>query len=154
MIDTFLANTYSTQQIRKRLQALKTALASRFFGGTEESILLEEKNWLETLPQSFFQQFSESKMNDQLAQLEKELQGLATIIIYIAFEISEAEINALGVWIKKNIHPQRIFEIKIDPNVIGGCAFSWKGLYKDYSLRSKIELHREDILTDIKNFQH
>lgn len=154
LLDIFLTNTYSVQQARHRLLILKNHLESNFFnsetGQTEHTP--EDIEWLETLPTEFYQQFTPTTIYQVMTQLEKDLKSIKPLTIYIAFDLPNTEAARLGKWIRKTFHPQMVFETRIDPSLLAGCALSWNGIYHDYSLRSQIEQNKSRILTSIKRF--
>lgn len=63
------------------------------------------------------------------------------LVIFTPCEISQK----LLAKIKEKIEIGVKIRVKIDPSLIGGAAFAWKGQYKDYSLKARLEQHEEEI---------
>lgn len=136
-----LKDTYSTQQLRSRLRALKNYFDEKFFG-QNQTLNKEDQDWIKNLNSDFLNQFTKINTAEKLEDLQKEINNLAPLIVYIAYEIPKEHVEKIGVWLRENVNPKLIFEIKLDPNLIGGIALSKGGVYKDYSLRARIEANK------------
>lgn len=148
LITTFFANTYSLQQAKARLRLLRTYLLRSFY---EQNQTPETDPWLLSLGDDFYKKFTRDTVYKNLRAIEEAVVKIQPLIFYIAFDIPEEEVNNLGLWFRKNCQSNIIFDIRHDPNLIGGCAMSWHGVYKDYSVRSRIELNKDKILGNIKS---
>ena len=71
-------------------------------------------------------------------------------IIFIPFELPEEGMAALGQRMRRLFGKNFLAEIKLDPNLLAGAALVWDGVYKDYSLREKIEDNRERIIKTLR----
>ena len=150
-IDTLLTATYSLKQLRNRLRVLRNSLLGKFFSAKEDvEITKKNKTWLVSLPDDFLKQFEKTNVYEKLDSLEKEINNIKPLTIYLAFEIPDEETETLGTYLRREIKPDLVFDVKLDPSLIGGCALSWKGIYKDYSLRASIQAKREQILSSLK----
>lgn len=153
-IDKLLANSYSTQQLRNRLRILKSYLEKKFFNKEDgQDIDQMDNQWLESLGDEFLNQFTQINAYEKLKQMEDEIDKIIPLIIYVAFEMPQEEIEKMGIWLRLQMATSLVCEVKVDPNLIAGCALSWKGVYKDYSIRQKIENSQEQILSSLKQFK-
>lgn len=154
LISIFLNNTFTTSDIKRRLLILKAFIYSKFFGSTftQSDFNQDDLKWLQTLGDQFFVNFTKTNSTFELEKLGEDLKKIPVLTIYIPFETPEAESQRLGTWLKTNIEPSVIFETRIDPDLIGGSALSWKGIYKDYSLRQTLSERRSEILGTFKEF--
>ena len=84
--------------------------------------------------------------------IESQIIKLPIVTIYLTFEPDEATLSQIGQRAKKTFNKLLIFDIKYDPRLIAGAALVCKGVYRDYSLRSKIEEKRLIILNNFKKF--
>ena len=151
LLDTILTNTYTMQDLHHRLRILKLYFETKQFGGKFE-FSPEDLAWLNSLGEDFFSKFTKENFYNNFLELEKKISLLIPLIIYLSFEPAKEQIELIGLWIKKNLTQKLLFEIKIDPGLIGGVALVYKGVYKDYSLRSKIQEQNETILTEFKKY--
>lgn len=113
----------------------------------------EELKILRSFNKDFFILFDKNNLNQNLKELENNINSTKTIIIYLPFEIPDLELERLGIWVKKNLGSQTIFELSFDPSLIGGCGLSYNGVFKDYSLRQKIKDNREKITQMLLSFR-
>ena len=72
-------------------------------------------------------------------------------MVYTPVIIPDETIPELGQKIRATFGTV-LFELRFDPDLIGGCALVWKGVYKDYSLRAKIAEKHKEILEGFKSF--
>jgi len=160
ILNKFLEKTYYKGQITKRFEVLKGYLQNKFFNSPQPPISPEDSDWLNSLGEDFSQQagtsgsknFTKLNIYQLLSKLEKNIKELRVLTVYLSFEMPDSEKDKLGSYLRANFKTDLIFEIKLDPNLIGGAAFSWKGIYKDYSLRSRIDQNHEQILSSLKSF--
>ena len=82
------------------------------------------------------QQESEKFLN----QLLEEVKKMKKIKLTISFIPQDQLIEKLSFWAKNNFSEKVIFELTVDPKIVGGAiVISPEGEYKDYSLLRKIE---------------
>lgn len=150
-----LENTYTLSGLKKKIKALKSALQEEYFGKGDTDTLniqQEEKEWLKGLPHDFLIQFKKEDFNEIFKLLESRVDSLSPLTMYLAFEPKKEQLDEIGEYIRKNFSKDILADIKIDPSLIGGCALIWKGVYKDYSLKSRIQSKKEEILSSFGKF--
>lgn len=153
ILTIILKDTYSLLQLKHRLRILKSNLVKTFFGNkASETVSEVELNWFKALPPQFFQQFNKDNIYQTFEELEKRLESYPTLTMYLTFNPDEEALAELGTFTRKLFGLVVLLEIRIDQNLIAGAALSWKGIYKDYSLRVKIEERKDQILTEFKKF--
>lgn len=153
LLTIILKNTFSQAQLKHRLRILKTKLQQTFFGSTEASSLSsEDLNWLQSLPKEFYQQFNKDNIYQIFSGFDIKIQKLSTLVLYLTFEPDEDSLFQIGTFTRKTFSQIVLLDIKFDPNLIAGCALSFRGVYKDYSLRAKMETRKSEILEGFKKF--
>lgn len=132
-----------------------------------------EAHWISNLGEDFFKQFTDYNTSNLLKDLNQYLDSLPTPVLFLPFRLSddlvyEKEIaledqltdkpvgeNTLlptqilveiGTWFKKNVAPTFIFEPQYNPDLVGGCAISLNGVFKDFSLRTRVEENHQAIV--------
>ncbi|HSA83492.1 MAG TPA: F0F1 ATP synthase subunit delta [Patescibacteria group bacterium] len=70
-----------------------------------------------------------------LNQLREEITKMTVMQITIAFEPAQNTLKLLAEWFLLNLKKQVVFDISVDPNLIGGAAITFEGKYVDYSIR-------------------
>ncbi|TSC64744.1 MAG: Uncharacterized protein G01um101493_28 [Microgenomates group bacterium Gr01-1014_93] len=153
ILDTILTNTYTIHDLRHRARILKSHLENKLFAqGSNENLPAEDIAWLDSLGDDFLKYFTKENLYSTFKDLQEKVDKITPLIIYLSFEVDIAQIEGISQWIRKNLANKLIFEIKYDPAIIGGAAFTYKGVYRDYSLRSKIQQNSEIILTEFKKY--
>lgn len=152
-LSTILNNTFTLTQLKHRVRILKSYLLKALFGGEIEPLSTADLNWLKSLPTPFYQQFNKDNTYQILAELENNIQKIIPLIIYLPFETDDQAILNISIFVRQTFNqPSLVLDIKYDPNLIAGCALSWKGVYKDYSLRARIEERKGETLESFKKF--
>lgn len=160
ILNTILSNTYTVTALKSRLNVLKSYLSQHFFGAQQQqgetvnTVNMEHKDlaWLKSLSSEFFQNFNKDNMYNIFAELEKGINELKTLTIYLTFEPDDTSLANIGSFARKLFGNYLLLDTKFDPNLIAGPALVWKGIYKDYSLRSKIEQKKTEILDSFKQY--
>lgn len=158
VLTIILKDTYSLTQFKHRVRILKANLLKTFFSGEaghtpEMSIAPQDLNWLKSLPLDFYQKFTQENVYKIFSDLDDQAARLPILTMYLTFEPDEASLSQLGSFTRKQFNlPPLLLDIKFDPNLIAGAVLVWKGVYKDYSLRLKIESKKSEIWEGFRRF--
>lgn len=154
ILPTILKNTFTILQLNRRIRILKIHLLKAIFGGSKEQVLTpSDLEWLGSLPQNFLKNFNKDNIYPTLDTVEREISQLPTITIYLPFTSSENISLQIGSYARKAYsNTKLLLEIRYDPSLIAGAALSWRGMYRDYSLRAKIEEKKEELLAGFKKY--
>lgn len=149
-----LKNTYSLAQFKHRVRILKSALLKAFFGSNEANAALppSDLNWLKSLSAQVYHKFNKDNVYQIISGLEEQCTKLPTLTMYLTFEPDEATLGQIGSFARQAFGPMLLLDIRFDPNLIAGTALSWKGVYKDYSLKARMEEKKAEILEGFKKF--
>lgn len=165
-LKTILSNTYSRTSLKSRLSLLRDFLEFQFFSPhanpnlfylineyfLAKNISRDEFNAFMTWDYSFFNQFSKESFYAQLQHLEEEATKMPLIRLFLPFNPPVYEVPKLGIWFRENIAEDILVDIKLDPNLIGGCALVWKDVYHDFSLRYYLEKNKAAVKNEIERF--
>lgn len=158
LLTIILKDTYSLSQLKHRLRILKANLIKTFFGGINDDISStqlaspQDLNWLKSLPSDFYQKFTKDNVYTIFTEFDNEIQKLPTLTIYLTFEPDETTLNQIGLFSRNSFGKTLLLDVKLDRSLIAGAALVYKGVYKDYSLRSKLEERKDEILEGFKRF--
>ena len=150
-----IAETYTVTDFRRRLRVLKEYISSILYSSDADAYLKNseiDRDWLLSLGKQFPEEFNRENYQNIFAYLESQANQIVPLTIYISFQMPDAEKLRMGKWIRDNYGPNFFFDLKIDPYLIASCALVWKGIYKDYSIRKKIEDRKEEIISSLKSF--
>lgn len=165
ILNIILKDTYSLSDLKHRLNILKTYIVQNLFGvdqSTQKQPAETDLAWLKSLSPAFFQNFNKDNTYQLMSELDKTINQLKTLTIYVAFEPDSYSLILMGKYVRKTFsQPEKttsstnfpiLLDIKYDPSQIAGCALVWNGIYKDFSLRSGILDKRQLILDSFKKY--
>jgi F0F1-type ATP synthase delta subunit len=85
--------------------------------------------------------------------LDSKINKVNIVTVYLAFEMPNEEIVKLAQNIRTTLKSTVTFlEIKKDANLLAGMALVYKGVYKDYSLRKKLEDQKEKLIMEMRRY--
>lgn len=159
-LQEILKDTYSTASLKHRLRVLKSYISNHIFSNqSKEELAASDSTWLSTLSPAFYQQFNAQNTTEIFNTLDARINQLQILTIFLPFESDDQTTKEIGTFARKIFTSEGgaydkilILDIKFDPNLTAGCALSWNGVYKDYSLKSKIHERKSDILESFKRF--
>ncbi len=153
IFEIILKNTYTVFQFKHRLRILKSSFGQKFYGG-ELTIEPAEDDlrWMKTLPQTFFQAFTPDNQTQIFTFLEIKLKETPALTLNLAFNPPDELINELGEYYRQHFTSFRLIDLKFDLSLIAGCSMVWKGVFKDYSLKSRIEDRKDEIMHSFRKF--
>lgn len=67
------------------------------------------------------------------------IEAIEPLYLYLACDLPQEEVTKIAQKLRKDYGKDFLIETKVQPELIGGCAMSYKGVYKDYSLKGKIQ---------------
>jgi hypothetical protein len=156
LFKAILTDTYTARKLQKRVRVLKMYMLGKIYNSTtqplDESEMEEEKAWFESINFRFVSQVTKDNVYQIFANLETRIKSIRLLTVYVAFDMPQVEITRLGKALRQVYGEQFLFDIKFDPNVIGGAAFVWNGVYRDFSVRSMIESRKQEILSEFRTF--
>lgn len=161
ILDEILADTFVQSQALHRISALKSLVLVQLFAGKgqEKAVAPEidpqlapgqQTPWIVSLNPKIYQHFNKDNVYQMFEELEQTIKKIEPLTLYLPFELPENELAKIGAQLRHDFGQNFLMEVKIDPSLLAGCALIWKGVYKDYSLKRKIEENRQKILETLK----
>ncbi len=161
LVDLILHESFTPTSAMRYLRLLKERVSDKLFQATEEAgqseyqlASVREKQWLDNLPIDLFNRFNQNSLHNIFTRAEENIKSIQPLIIFLAFELPETEISTLGAYLRQDFGSHFLIELRINPYLIAGAAFSWKGIYKDYSLQQKISDNHQAILKVLEEYRH
>lgn len=152
ILNIILKDTYTQTLLKHRLNVLKSYLIQSFFGNQRGTFTQIDLSWLKSLPPGLYQNFNKDNIYKIFSDLEKQIISLKTLTIYLTFEPDDLSLSQMGNFARKLFGNSLLLDVKYDPGLTAGAALVWKGVYKDYSLRAKIESRKAEILESFKKY--
>lgn len=158
LFQKILETTYTKRQLDRRIKTLQFYISNRLYAPgnaqIQESVGEQELYWIVSLGEDFFANFTKDNMTDYLKDFVDEAEKIEPMTIFIACLLPDAEIEMLGSKLRKKYGKNFLLNVRHDPDLIGGAAVVWKGVYQDYTIRKLIRDQKEEILDKIKEFVH
>ena len=82
----------------------------------------------------------ESKLK-YLDSLKNEISQLPRVTLTLAAMPDSSFLDILCNWFKVNTGKFYLLDISLKPSILGGVLISYNGLYRDYSLKSRIDTY-------------
>lgn len=155
LLDKILEENFTINKLKVRFPLLREYMVAYFFGDKiefEKTHSGSDLEWIKSFDQAFFDSFTKTNVYETLDAIQKKIDEIKPLVIYLAFIIPIPELVLLGQKLRADFGKRFIFELKYDPNLIAGCALVWNGVYKDYSLKANIQTKKNDILQNFKAF--
>lgn len=155
ILDKILTGTYTYTDALRRIKAVRQFILDQVFASAIGSFTASNEvdtAWLSSLGADFYGQFNPQNVYELMDQVEKKLNTLQVLVIYLPFEIPQGEVVRVGGKLRAEYGQNFLVDFKIDPNLIAGCALVWNSIYKDYSVRQRIEDNRAQIINIIRGY--
>jgi F0F1-type ATP synthase delta subunit len=96
---------------------------------------------------------SHEMLSAKLSDLKKSLGELKVVKVTIAYEAPESTIQKIIGLVRQNFGEKTILELGVEPLILGGLIFEYGGLYRDYTLKTKLsevfKNKKEEILSNL-----
>jgi hypothetical protein len=89
--------------------------------------------------------FTRENLYEKLKELKGEVESLPELALYVPVAFGHREIEHIGRWCREHIDRKVVLSLSVEPEVVGGCAFVWKGTYHDFSLQYFIQKKEGEI---------
>jgi hypothetical protein len=171
ILNEILKDTYTVNSFKKRFQALRLKLVGEIYvrkeskeseasthptqtaGLDSSDSKSKEQEWLAGFDQKLLSQLTSDQFSAMSDHIDQYLAGLNSLTIYFVFLPDHAQIKNIGEWLRKSLNnPKLIFNVKVDPGLIGGCAIVYKGVYKDYSMKAKISENKGQLIEEFRKY--
>ena len=81
------------------------------------------------------------------SSITEDIATLPVLSLTLAFEPKEKTLQKLSEWFVLNLNRQTVFDISVDPELIGGASISFKGKHMDFSISPAFD----EIINDVLN---
>lgn len=158
ILDIILADTFVKNTALKRLAALKDHLLTKVFSENSSppaQTRIEDPElslWILKISPNYFVNLNAQNIYEVFADLEKNIKACEPLVIYLPYELPQEQIAQIGQKLRANFGKNFLMEIQIDPSLIAGCSLSYKGIYKDTSVKQRIADNQKEILAIFRKY--
>lgn len=162
ILATIISETYTRADLNRRLSYIRSFCEQVLFGSevnVDLASFLKKKgatsmdiSVMTGWGDDFFNFFNSKNLYKVLKSLDIDLKSLPVATIYLPYEHSAIEINKLGKWFRDSLNSDILLDIKVNQNLLGGCAFVWKGIYKEFDLHFFLQRSKEELLKIFESY--
>lgn len=156
LLEAIISSSSTQIQALRKLRILKEKLLAGLFIKSNEpsaqsiTVTIPDQQWLDGLDKRFLSQFDHNNISQLFESAEKEIKKIPVLTIILPIELPEKETAELTNKLRRDYGKNFLIETKLDHNLIAGPALIWKGIYRDYSVKAKIEARKTEILKILK----
>ncbi len=171
LIASLLSTTYTKADLYYKTELIKEFLEHVFFkeGETRKDINMEHfKDFLQNknidehisriLPEivdfTIFKTVTSQTLYGIIINAKGYIETLHTTTLYVPVVFSREEIKKIGEWFRNTISKTTMLSIRVDPLVVGGCAFVWNGTYYNFSFHYFIQKKHKEFLSLVHDTYH
>lgn len=70
---------------------------------------------------------------------QRKLKALPVLRLRLAVDLPRDSVERLCVWVRRQVAPEAILDIEVDPSLIAGAQISWRGKYVDLSKKEELD---------------
>lgn len=137
LAEQIIKNSFSKQEALSRLAELRLATEEKVFGTGSLNSQQEE----------MVKEVNKDNLTRVFETAEGEIRETEALVVYTARELPEIMAGRLGKKARELFGETVFLDWKVDPALLGGTALAWRGQYRDYSLRKKLEEKKEELRT-------
>lgn len=142
-LTAFFKTKLQSQDFSSRLSRVSSQIYSNDFNlenVLQEQFGIEKKDkFIALLRDHSVPLQSPPQLKSFLDSVLKAVLELPVLTLTIAFEPKQDNLAAFAEWMLLNIKRQILFDIKVDPTLIGGSLIAFEGKYLDGSVKSIFE---------------
>lgn len=147
-INTLFDSIYTTSELQlfyKEIDQLVSVLfkESQPIEEIMQKLLSPEKkeSLLAYLEKSNIDMKNPVMIQEELLKIKKLGNNLPVVHLTLAFEPTTLILKNINLWFLRRLQKKVLLDIVLERTVLGGAFISFDGLYKDYTLKTKIDAY-------------
>jgi hypothetical protein len=153
-----IASAYTVDMAYHQVAVLQTVLETAVYharGGTARPLVQryqaeleriedeDDKGALRSWGTEWLDGLGQENLREELQSVRDWLKKVPTLLVYVPVSFDVATTAELSSWAREEIHASLLLDLKVDANMIGGCAFVQNGVFYDRSLHGRLRLTPE-----------
>lgn len=152
LFETILQDTFLKSLALKRVAGLKDCLLNKVFSQIYSGGDPEITTWVMGLNQTVFAGITPQNIYSVFDRLEKDIKAIEPLILYLPYELPKETVAEIGQKLRTDYGDKFLMDIQIDPNLVAGAALSYKGIYKDSSIKQRLTDNKKAILAIFRKY--
>lgn len=163
LLSVIIQNTYSTADLNRRISLAREYLEGLLFSGNtanpadfakKRTLTPEETLSFAQWDKDLISGFTPDNVYARFDGLKEEAKKLPVITVYLPFNPDSGEAAKIGIWLRKTLaDPRIVMDIKTKTELLGGCAYVWKGVYHEFSLHHFVKKNKEEIKEVLEEYE-
>ena len=155
MFPKLVEQTYTIFELQQKLEFLKQYLKVTLFSDKTDTkqFRSEDLIWLDNLPSDLLKRINAQNLDQTFKDFDQQIKTLKSLVIMVPTELPPKTVSEITNKLRKDYGPNFFVDIKVNPSLIAGCTLAWNGNLKDYSLKSRIEEMKPEILQIFKTWK-
>ena len=148
-----IRTTEERDKLNEELDILLANLYEHKGAGLESALRTQVRSWVA--------EDIRANIPEHIEEVEKYLKGIKTAFeklpvlkLTIAFDPTDSSIDKFLSFARKNVSEEILLELEVNPLIFGGCEITYKGEFRDFSLKRLFETEykaKEEDLMKIVN---
>lgn len=157
-LSAILENTFTVADARRRLDIAQTFFEHERFGTGSTAGVDRLREFYKNAPdtssdveaiaawgEEFFLSLSGGNFYGKLREIKSAIDRLPVVTIYVPIAFTNDLLARLGQWCRKNIRPEILLDVRVNPETIGGCGVAYGSAFQDLSFKHFAEASRPAI---------
>ena len=133
-----IRTTDEREKLNEELDLLLESLYREKGAGFESTMFSKIRYWVSEIIKSEVSNNS-SEIEIYLKEIISHMGNLKVLSLKLAFEPTDTSIDKFFAFVRKNVGEGIILSFEYDPRLLGGAVITYKGEYRDFSLRRLFE---------------
>lgn len=159
LLQIILQDTFIKTDSLKKVICLKDYLVNKIFSlpgqdhpKTEITEDPSVTTWILSLDTALLSNINQQNIYTVFDQLEKSVKAIEPLVLYLPYELPEETITEIGQKLREDYGNNFLMDIQINPALIAGAAISFKGIFRDYSVKQNILDNKKAILATFRKY--
>jgi len=159
--DTIIRSCHTKEDVLRRLAFLRNYLEYRYYKQGDMPIgeYLKDKNTkvndsavMSSWGDDFYQSFNKDNFYMLITQFTEGLKDNPLVTVYMPVNLDTEVLDKIGSWFQDNLDKGVLMDIRINPKIVGGCEFVWKGVSHHYTLEYFFAKKSDEIKNIISDY--
>ena len=147
LFNYLLAHNYTKSDLLESVRLLRQAVEKDLYSNDGKA------RPVGLLPTKLYKDFTKEDLYSKIKEYTKKIKELPELTLLLPFIPDEPNLAMLTNWLRKEVNPSLVVNIKLDTQLGAGCAFIINGVYHDYSISNKLKQANDKIQTLLTNFE-
>ena len=133
LFNHLLNHSYTKSDLLHRVRLLRSAVEKNLYSKTDN------QQFFDLIPAKLYKDFTKKDLYAKIGEYTKQIRKLPEITLILPFSPEEKNLAEITTWLRKELKPTLLVNIKLDTNLGAGCSFIVDGIYYDYSINKELK---------------